>query len=150
MPDDKTLNLWVNTIIYHGTHTGSRIYGVCTDDSDWDYVMDVATVRSCLRSIGIADSGEDAAINWENAEKYFRGSRFMSFKYRNNQGITVNLIVVPDDLDVAAWRHATGYLESHDPIADKKIRCSVFESKMNEWYVQAGCPGRQIEKEKVS
>ena len=127
-------------------HTGSRVIGGATDESDYDYVATLESASEFCSLIGLETLTEKEAATYVDL-------RFMSFKYRTSeQSPWLNLIVVMDDIDLQAWKYATETCKEwvwagKNLWATKGARCQLFEACMNEYYMSVGCPERIIKKE---
>jgi len=106
-------------IIKHGFATGSRKFGVQLDDSDYDFVMTYDAAH-----ILFDDSGVPLDIPVE-IQDY--AGRFVSLKYEYNDE-WVNLIIVPTEVELDAWKYATEQMLMMDKelIKVKKERTKYF------------------------
>lgn len=109
-----------------GFPTGSRIFGVETKNSDYDYVMDMATAYPMYRELGIEpfkEPSEDYAGN------------FISLKYKSGEK-WINLILVPTEYDLEAWIYATEQMQRMriDLIRDTFMRKAYFGWLLTEYY----------------
>lgn len=77
-----------------GTETGSRVFGGCTKESDYDYVMTSSEVISSLQ------------YPWLNELSTY-ASLFHSVKTNDVYGKEINLIIVEDEVSLEAWKYAT-------------------------------------------
>ena len=109
-----------------GFKTGSRVWGVHSKDSDYDYVMAMSNAYNLFRFVGIEPFKEPK-------EDY--ACCFISLKYHWPKG-WVNLVVVPGDDDLMAWKYATSEMHRVDPdlIKDKKQRTKYFGWLLTEYY----------------
>ena len=120
------------TLMVHGIRkgyaTGSQVIGGAGPESDHDFVMTEAEARELARWVGVESKMCDCA-------RY--GLRFMSFKYRLSEGgQDTNLIVVPDNHDLEAWKFATEETKTigGSVACHKKVRASVFECFLKIYY----------------
>ena len=109
-----------------GYCTGSRLFGVATKESDYDYVMTINHAYKMFGFLGIEAFKEPA-------EEYC--CCFISLKYKWAKG-WVNLIIVPTEHDLEAWKYATENMLGMDKelIRDKKDRTKYFGWLLTEHY----------------
>jgi hypothetical protein len=136
--NELMLNLWIDWIEQEGLRTGSQIIGGATEKSDYDYVITQEKVEEKALQLCLSDECREVDM-----KKY--GTSFLSFKYkRSDLGKWINLIVVPEDIDLMAWDHATfmtcaasGYVRSVT-----KRRHTYFQWMLNDYYNSIGKPER--------
>ena len=81
------------------SRTGSRVFGVATDKSDFDYVATNDEAQDMCKTIGVD------FFKCKNIEEY--ASTFISVKYSDFSDAWHNLIIVPHEIDLMAWQYAT-------------------------------------------
>lgn len=103
---------------FRGFRTGSRVWGVHTDTSDYDIVV-------------LPDEGERLAR--ENVIESFKGSNGESL-YTNEDGRLFNIIVL-EQAEYNAWEYATAMLHSHtyDEIKRRLDRIRLFIEYCNKY-----------------
>ena len=113
-------------IIRCGYPTGSRVFGVDKEASDIDYVMTIDQAYRMFKRIRIAPFKEPT-------EEY--ACCFISLKYLYDE-TWVNLVIVPEDHDLDAWKYATENMIKMDKelIAKKKDRTKYFGWLLTEFY----------------
>lgn len=129
----RAMVVWIQNACYA---TGSRVFGVETEDSDYDFVATEEEAKHFAESIGLDTDMVDC-------EKY--GLRFMSLKYRKEQSDPyTNLIIVPDKIDFDAWVYATNEMISAGPrFCDPKWRRAWnFEALLAIHYTEVGQESR--------
>ena len=78
----------------YGLATGSRVFGGCTENSDYDYVLTADGVQDLLQFPWGSLAGEYAGL-------------FTSSRLHDSEGRDINLIIVPEQVDFNAWSYAT-------------------------------------------
>lgn len=123
----------------NGFLTGSRRFGVSTEDSDWDYVVLFYDFRKCLKKKGIELQFNNpniepnipyflkTDIDTYGKEKYFRSYRI------NYKEKAYNILMVWNKVEFKVWEIATRIFTSQllSPlyrIENKKKRVKLFRN----------------------
>jgi hypothetical protein len=108
--------------------TGSRAYGVATEESDWDVVVLTEETDKIAEMLGdlelevtIVDEGYDPP-----------SLRFTVSGYK------INIIPVVDGYDYNAWLYATIMMKSRAPVSDRDSRIEAFQNLVSNYRASQG------------
>ena len=119
----------VEALERYGVKTGSRVIGGYHEGSDYDYVVDAETASFITHRTDLCIS-DPRLINWRDYPFDVRSHKFFTHDDKE-----INIIIVPDETDVAAWKYATEKTTGVS-FKDKEDRTSTFEKHLIDFYLE--------------
>ncbi len=136
--DAISRQLFIRYMKSHFLATGSQVFGVATEGSDFDFVATGSQLDSAINELGIKKFFRFLLPEGYAEEYADSGSDIKSYKFKSDCGKVFNLIVVPSEMDLEAWKYATLRMSVYPPvwISEKKVRTREFGYLLTQRYQQ--------------